>query len=70
MPEKPEVITVARKLEKKLINTTITSIEVYHDNMIDYPSVDEIKKSMQGKSKLTFWTPQKFRKQNILIQHT
>ena len=46
MPEKPEVITVARKLEKKLINTTITSIEVYYDNMIDYPSVDEIKKNI------------------------
>lgn len=50
MPEKPEVITVARKLEKKLINTTITSIEVYYDNMIDYPSVDEIKKNIKNQT--------------------
>lgn len=30
--------------------------------------VDEIKKSMQGKNKLTFWTPQSFRKKKLLEQ--
>lgn len=44
MPEKPEVITVARKLEKRLIGRKITSVEVYHDNMIDYPKINEFKK--------------------------
>ena len=48
MPEKPEVITVARKLETKLIGKTIKSVEVYHNNMIDYPSVDEFKKNIKN----------------------
>ena len=46
MPEKPEVITVARKLETKLIGKTILKVEVYHDNMIDYPTVDKFKKEI------------------------
>ena len=50
MPEKPEVITVARKLEKKLINRTITSVEVFHKNMIDYPSVDDFTKNIKNQT--------------------
>lgn len=46
MPEKPEVITVAKKLETKLIGKTITNVEVYHDNMIDYPTVKDFKKNI------------------------
>ena len=46
MPEKPEVITVARKLETKLLNKKILNVEVYHDNMIDYPSVSDFKKNI------------------------
>ena len=48
MPEKPEVITVAKKLEKKLIGRKITSVEVYHNNMIDYPSVKEFKEKIKN----------------------
>ncbi len=48
MPEKPEVITVARKLEKRLIDRTIKSVEVYHNNMIDYPSVSDFKKNIKN----------------------
>ena len=48
MPEKPEVITVARKLESKLIGRKIMSVDVYHNNMIDYPSVDEFKEKIKN----------------------
>ena len=34
MPEKPEVITVAKTLEKKIIGKTITGANVYYDNVI------------------------------------
>lgn len=50
MPEKPEVITVARKLENKLIGKTIQSIEIYHDNMIDYPTPKEIKEKIKNET--------------------
>ena len=50
MPEKPEVITVARKLENKLIGKTIQSIEIYHDNMIDYPTPKEIKERIKNET--------------------
>ena len=48
MPEKPEVITVARKLETKLIGKSILKVEVYHDNMIDYPTINEFKKNIKS----------------------
>lgn len=41
MPEKPEVITVCRKLEQRLLNKTITGVKVYYDKIIEYPSVEE-----------------------------
>lgn len=50
MPEKPEVITVARKLEKKLLERKILNVEVYHDNMIDYPTVDLFKKNIENET--------------------
>ena len=34
MPEKPEVITVARTLEKQVIGKTITDTVIYWDNII------------------------------------
>lgn len=46
MPEKPEVITVANKLKTKLINRKITSVEIYYDKMIDYPSPKEFEKNI------------------------
>ena len=41
MPEKPEVITVARNLEKILLEKKIMNCYVYWDNIIAYPSVKE-----------------------------
>lgn len=41
MPEKPEVITVTKKLEKRLLNRTITDCKVYYESIIDYPSCSE-----------------------------
>ncbi len=48
MPEKPEVITVAKKLENKLIGKKILDVSVYHNNMIDYPSVSDFKKNIKN----------------------
>ncbi len=48
MPEKPEVITVARKLENKLIGRKILETLVYYNKMIDYPSVDEFKEKIKN----------------------
>ena len=50
MPEKPEVITVARKLEKRLINKTIIDVEVYHKNMIEYPDLDTFTKNIKNQT--------------------
>lgn len=41
MPEKPEVITVARNLETILVERKILSCHVYWDNIIAYPTVKE-----------------------------
>lgn len=46
MPEKPEVITVVRSLESKLIGRTITDCFVYWDNIIAYPTTEEFKKKI------------------------
>lgn len=46
MPEKPEVITVVNSLKPKLIGKTITNCNVYWDNIIAYPTVDEFKKEI------------------------
>ena len=46
MPEKPEVITVARKLETKLINKRILNVEIFYDNIIEYPNVSDFKKNI------------------------
>lgn len=46
MPEKPEVVTVSRSLEKQLIGKKITNCYVYWDNIIAYPTTDEFKKKV------------------------
>lgn len=46
MPEKPEVITVARSLESRLIGKKITDCFVYWDNIIAYPITDKFKKKI------------------------
>lgn len=41
MPELPEVETVKETLKQKLIGKKIISATVYHDNIIEYPTVSE-----------------------------
>lgn len=49
MPEKPEVITVAKKLKQHLVERTIDNVEIFHDNIIAYPSVNEFKDKIKNK---------------------
>ncbi len=46
MPEKPEVITVAKSLEKRILHKKITGCNIYWDNIIAYPTVNEFKKKI------------------------
>lgn len=48
MPEKPEVITVAKSLKKSILNNKITDCNIYWDNIIAYPTVQEFKKKIIG----------------------
>ena len=48
MPEKPEVITVAKKLESKLFNKRILDVDIFYNNVIEYPSVNEFKKNIKN----------------------
>lgn len=50
MPELPEVETVRQSLKLRLIGRKIISCEVYHDNIIEYPSVLEFKKNIINQS--------------------
>ena len=56
MPEKPEVITVTKKLEKRLLNRKIISAKVYYDNIIDYPSVEEFCSEIKNQTIRSFST--------------
>lgn len=49
MPEKPEVVTVARKLKNHLIGLKFKNAEVYHNNIIAYPTVEEFKEKIKDK---------------------
>ena len=46
MPEKPEVITVAKSLERELFERTIVDCQVYWDNIIAYPMVEEFREKI------------------------
>jgi len=56
MPEKPEVITVTKKLEKRLLNRTITDCKVYYENIIDYPSSNEFIDKIKDQKMNSFTT--------------
>ena len=43
MPELPEVETVKRSLTNLIKNKVIKSVDIYHDNIIEYPSTEEFK---------------------------
>lgn len=46
MPELPEVETVRRSLEVKLVGKVIDGVKVYHNNIIANPSVEEFSNSI------------------------
>lgn len=46
MPEKPEVVTVARSLEKRLIGLSFTECKVYWNNIIEGIDVKEFEKNV------------------------
>lgn len=56
MPEKPEVITVTKKLEKRLLNKKITDVKVYYDKIIDYKSVDNFIEKVKNQTMHSFTT--------------
>ena len=48
MPELPEVETVKESLKQKLIGKRILKATVYHDNIIEYPTVNVFFKKIAG----------------------
>ena len=66
MPEKPEVITVARSLEKRILHKEITGCNVYWDNIIAEPSVSLFSKNIIGEVINSITTRGKF----IMIELT
>ncbi len=48
MPEKPEVVTVVNSLKTKILGKKITGCNIYWDNIIAYPSVEEFKEKIIG----------------------
>ena len=48
MPEKPEVITVAKKLEQKILNKKIKSVDILYPNIVLYPDVATFKENIKN----------------------
>ena len=48
MPEKPEVMTVVKKLDPMIIGRKITGCNIYYNNIISEPSLEEFKKNIIG----------------------
>lgn len=48
MPEKPEVLTVVKSLKQKIIGKTINDVEVYWDNIIEFPNVSTFKEQLKN----------------------
>lgn len=49
MPEKPEVMTVAQKLKNHLVGREFKSVEIFHDNIVSYPTVKDFKENIKDK---------------------
>lgn len=56
MPEKPEVITVTKKLERRLKGRKITDCQVIYEPIIDYPSAKEFSTRIKGQTMHEFTT--------------
>ena len=50
MPELPEVETVRKVLEKKVVGEKIKEVYVYYSKIIEEPSVEEFKEKLKGKT--------------------
>lgn len=50
MPELPEVETVKNTLKRLVLNKKILSVNIYHSNIIAYPSVDEFKEKIKNQT--------------------
>ena len=50
MPEKPEVMTVAKKLETKLLNEKIVGVDIIYKRIIESPSIEEFSKRIVGQT--------------------
>ena len=48
MPEKPEVITVSKKLIPQIVHKEITGCSIYWDNIIAYPDSKTFRKNIVG----------------------
>lgn len=61
-----QILRICNILEKK--SASVDGDNYYICTPIGKKYVDDVKKSMLSKGKLTFWTPQTFRKKNLLEQ--
>ena len=60
MPEKPEVVTVSKKIEKEIIHKEITGCNIYWNNIIATPQPEEFKKKIIGEHINSITTRGKF----------
>ena len=51
MPELPEVETVRRQLKDRLVNKIIKKVDIYYNDIIAYPKVDEFKNEIINEKK-------------------
>ena len=50
MPELPEVETVKNTLKKLVLNKKILSVDIYHNNIVAFPTVDEFKNKLKNQN--------------------
>ena len=50
MPEKPEVMTVVKKLDPMIVGREITGCRVYYNNIISEPSIDSFIKNIKNQN--------------------
>ena len=56
MPEKPEVVTIAKKLENKLINKKFTDVNILYPSIVDFADLKEFKNRLMGQKINTITT--------------
>ena len=50
MPELPEVETVKNSLKLRLVGKKILDVDIYHNNIIEYPNVDQFKEEIKNQT--------------------